>query len=218
MRANTKRRRHVGKTFECIEPHIRNRSVLDLGCVAHDPEKRHGEAWLHELILRRAEDVLGVDILKDEIESLKQAGYNVTYGDVQNLNLNETFDVIVLGELIEHLVDFDGLFRSLDAHLVDGGKLIITTPNAMAVHWTALRLLKQDFVNSDHTCWFDSTTLAQLLSRYGFEPTRIEYIGDCRLTRNDPLQIGGWACERLLPDRIGKSTMIAVAQREDPSP
>lgn len=216
MRANENRKRNVEKTFEkCIKGHIRNKSVLDVGCVAHDPAKRHDESWLHELVTQSADDVLGIDILSEELESLQKAGYNVMYGDAQNLQLDKTFDAIVIGELIEHLVNFDGLFQSLDSHLAEGGKIIITTPNAMAVHWTALRLLDQDFVNTDHTCWFDSTTLTQLLSRYGFQPIEIEYVGDCQLTKNDPLQSGGWVCERVLPDRIGKSTLVVVAQRKN---
>lgn len=216
MRANETRKRHVAKTFDrCIEPHVRGETVLDIGCVAHDSEKRHDESWLHELVVRSADEALGVDILKDELAELEAAGYDVTHGDAQALALEETFDVIVVGELIEHLVDFDGLLRSVDDHLADDGRLVITTPNAMAVHWTALRLLDQEFVNTDHTCWFDATTLTQLLERYGFEPIEITYVGDCRLTLDDPLQIGGWLCERVLPDRIGKSTLAVVATRSD---
>lgn len=218
MRANETRKRNVSKTFErCIEDHVRNESVLDIGCVAHDSDKRHDEAWLHELVVRSADDALGVDILDEELAALAADGYDVTYGDAQDLALEETFDVIVIGELIEHLVDFDGLLRSIDDHLADGGKLVVTTPNAMAAHWTALRLLDQEFVNTDHTCWFDVTTLTQLLERYGFEPLEVTYVGDCSPTLEDPLQIGGWLCERLLPDRIGKSTLAVVATRSDDS-
>lgn len=214
MRVNGTRKRDVAKTFDrCIEPHVRGETVLDIGCVAHDSEKRHDEAWLHDLVVRAADDAVGVDVLEDELAALEADGYDVTYGDAQDLSLEETFDVIVLGELIEHLVDFDGLLRSVDEHLAEGGKLVVTTPNAMAVHWTALRLFDQEFVNTDHTCWFDATTLRQLLERYGFEPIEVTYVGDCRLTLEDPLQIGGWLCERLLPDRVGKSTLAVVAVR-----
>ncbi|WP_222920211.1 class I SAM-dependent methyltransferase [Natrinema sp. SYSU A 869] len=214
MRANETRKRNVEQTFErCIEPHVKDESVLDIGCVAHDSAKRHDEAWLHELVVQVADDALGVDVLEDELSALADAGYDVTAGDAQDLSLEETFDVIVVGELIEHLVDFDGLLESVDEHLADGGKLVITTPNAMAVHWTALRLLDQTFVNTGHTCWFDAVTLTQLLERYGFEPIEITYVGDCRLTLDDPLQIGGWLCERALPDRVGKSTLAVVAAR-----
>ncbi|ELY84366.1 class I SAM-dependent methyltransferase [Natrinema altunense] len=214
MRANETRKRNVERTFErCIEPHVRDETVLDIGCVAHDSAKRHDETWLHDLVVRAADDALGVDVLEDELAALADAGYDVTAGDAQDLALGETFDVIVIGELIEHLVDFDGLLTSVDEHLADGGKLVVTTPNAMAVHWTALRLLDQAFVNTGHTCWFDATTLRQLLERYGFEPVEITYVGDCRPTLEDPLQIAGWLCERILPDRVGKSTLAVVASR-----
>lgn len=214
MRANETRKRNVAKTFDrCIEPHVSGETVLDIGCVAHDSDKRHDEPWVHELVVRAADRAVGVDVLEDELVALEEAGYDVTYGDAQDLSLEETFDVIVLGELIEHLVDFDGLLRSVDEHLAADGELVVTTPNAMAVHWTALRLLDQEFVNTGHTCWFDAATLTQLLERYGFEPIEVTFVGDCRPTLEDPLQIGGWLCERLLPERVGKSTLAVVATR-----
>lgn len=140
-------------------------------------------------------------------------------GDAQDLDVDGTFDVVLLGELIEHLTDFDGLLRSIDEHLRPDGKFIVTTPNAMAVHWTALRLLDIEFVNSEHTCWFDVRTLSQLFARYGFEVAEVEYVGDCRFRPGDPLQSVGWICERLLPDRVGKSTLVVVAEKSaDGSP
>ena len=215
MRANSKRKRNVRATFEkSIEKHVRDQTVLDVGCVAHDESKRHVEDyWLHGMVVEAAAETLGVDVLEENLEVLAEQGYNVEYGDAQNLDVDGTFDVVVLGELIEHLTNFDGLLRSIDENLRPGGKFIVTTPNAMAVHWTALRLLDIEFVNSEHTCWFDVRTLSQLFRRYGFEVTEVEYVGDCRITLDDPLQSVGWVCERLLPDRVGKSTVVVVAER-----
>jgi 2-polyprenyl-3-methyl-5-hydroxy-6-metoxy-1,4-benzoquinol methylase len=217
MRANSRRKRNVRETFEKgIKEHVRNQTVIDIGCVAHDESKRHVDGyWMHDMVVEAADEVLGVDILEDSLERLAEQGYDVEYSDAQDLDVDETFDIILLGELIEHLTDFDGLLQSIDEHLRPDGKFIVTTPNAMAVHWTALRLLDIEFVNSEHTCWFDVQTLSQLLARYGFEVTEVEYVGDCRITHDDLLQNVGWVCEQLLPDRVGKSTLVVVAKKTE---
>ena len=214
MRANSNRSRNVKTTFEKgIRPHVEGKDVLHLGCVAHDESKRKSGNWTHDLIVREASDVLGVDILEKDVQNLRSEGYSVECADAQNLDLGRTFEVIVLGELIEHLTDFNGLLKSIDEHLAPGGKIIITTPNATAVHWTALRLLNIEFVNDEHTCWFDRVTLSQLLARYGFSLVNTTYTGDASFKLRDPLQAGGWIIERVLPDRVGKSTLIVVAER-----
>jgi len=215
MRANERRTRNVERVHDAIAPLIRDRSVLHLGCAAHDATKIEGnEPWLHELLDETAATCLGVDLLDEEVARMRAAGYDAACADVQDMHLGEEFETIVAGELIEHLVDFDGFLRSIDRHLADGGRLVLTTPNAMAVHWTGLRLLDVPFINNEHTCWFDRTTLRQLLDRYGFALTRTGYVGDCSFRPlADPLFTLGWLVETTLPDRIGKSTLIAVARR-----
>jgi 2-polyprenyl-3-methyl-5-hydroxy-6-metoxy-1,4-benzoquinol methylase len=49
--------------------------------------------------------VVGVDIQKEDVERLRKLGYEVVWGDVTTINLGKKFDVIVAGELIEHLPD-----------------------------------------------------------------------------------------------------------------
>jgi 2-polyprenyl-3-methyl-5-hydroxy-6-metoxy-1,4-benzoquinol methylase len=214
MRANEHRERNIRKTFEKgIKPHISGNKVLHVGCVAHDESKRESGNWTHGLIVEEADEVLGIDILQEDIEKLQNEGYNVEYADAENFELNQTFDTIVLGELIEHLTDFDGLLRSIRKHLAPDGKLVITTPNAMAVHWTALRFLNIEFVNREHTCWFDNVTITQLLERYGFRVVETSYSGDASFRLTDPLQAVGWVIERILPERVGKSTLIVISKQ-----
>lgn len=214
MRQNQKRSRNIQRTFtKAIRKHVSGKRVLHLGCVGHSASKRHSEPWLHQYLLDHAEEVVGVDILKSEVQELRAAGYNVVLGDAEDLDLGSRFDVIVAGELIEHLTDFGGFLKSIDNHLASDGVVIITTPNALAVHWTILRLLNVKFVNTEHTCWFDSTTLSQLLQRYGFKTIETTYVGDCSFTISDPLQAIGWFVERILPARIGRSTLVMTSRR-----
>jgi len=94
-----------------ILKHCEGKRVLHLGFVQHSPKyKKQIEqgTWLHAHISDVAKEAIGLDILVDAVEDLKtNYNYNGYVGNVEkleSLNLNDKFDVIVAGELIEHLV------------------------------------------------------------------------------------------------------------------
>ncbi len=155
--------------------------VLDCGCVGDvadtlDEARRAS----HEHVARRARYCLGIDLWREEIDKRKAMGYNVVHGNVETMSLGRQFDVIVASDLIEHLAN-PGLFleRCRD-HLRDGGLLCLVTPNAHSLNTSAKALLgAQVAVNPEHTCWYDPTTLRQLLRRHGFRPKE-EYWQDYR--------------------------------------
>lgn len=218
VRANDDRTRNIKRVFNTFRECIENRSVLHIGCVAHNPAKMNDkeELWMHDLIDSYADVCVGLDIHEEGIEKMNNNGYKAIQGNAEDFNLDEQFDTIVAGELIEHLANFDGFLKSIKKHLKEPpqGELILTTPNAMALHWTVLRGLNIEFVNQEHTCWFDETTLRQLLHRYDIRINKVEYVGDCELDIRDPLYSAGRIVELLAPDRIGKSTLVSFAREE----
>jgi len=122
------------------------------------------------MICKDARYCLGVDIEKDELKKLRDKGYNVKFADVETMNLGEKFEVVVAGELVEHLSN-PGLFiQQANLHLEKDGLLIITTPNAFSFGFIYRKLLGKTMrVHDQHTCFFDVQTATQLLNRYGFE-------------------------------------------------
>jgi 2-polyprenyl-3-methyl-5-hydroxy-6-metoxy-1,4-benzoquinol methylase len=197
-----------------IKPHVEGESVLNLGCVQHDASNRTNEGWQHGLIEEDADEVLGMDVLEDEVNILQNEGYNVVTGDAQNFDLGQTFDVVVVGELIEHLDDFGGLFRSIRNHLTDDGKVIITTPNGRSVAWSwSIMLNGGDIVNDEHTCWLDETTLQQLLDRYNFKVTDVMYQQMTSFFAIRTLTGAGmYVLEHVLPERVAARNMAVVAR------
>jgi len=174
------------KKHEYILSKCRNKNVLDLGCIEHDlfrDNMKHG-MWLHQKIKQIANSVIGVDLLDEYFSELRQAGYDIVYGNVEKLHEvkeleGKKFDVIVAGDLIEHLFNAGLFLDSLKPLCNENTEIIITTPNAMAIHFFFPNLLKGIEPNrDDHTCWYSMRTLCQLFEMKGFIITEKRYGND----------------------------------------
>jgi 2-polyprenyl-3-methyl-5-hydroxy-6-metoxy-1,4-benzoquinol methylase len=157
---------------------VRGKSVLDIGVVEHTRSATTSPDWLHGHLKRHAADCVGVDVLEAEVKYLNEQGYNVLLADVTQSPVPRKFDVIIGGEVLEHL-DAPGMFmKNCAAMLNRGGRLAITVPNP----WYVNAILKScfrryTFVDSaDHVAWYDASTLFELGQRHGFELERFSGI------------------------------------------
>ncbi len=156
--------------------YCRGKSVLDLGCVQHNPENYKSRYWLHKAIAAVADQLEGLDLYEEGVESLRQLGYKVHVGDAQNFDLGKQYDVIVAGDLIEHLEDLGGFLRSCKAHLKQDGRILIASPNPW--YW---KYVVQAFFfawvknNPEHTLWMCPFTLSRLTGRYGMEIVDLKF-------------------------------------------
>ena len=108
---------------------VRGKDVLDVGVVAHDADMINDGTWLHKHLFESAKTCLGVDILDEDVDKLRKHGFNVICADIIKEPLKQKFDVIVCGEVLEH-VDAPGhLLASCAKMLNHGGRLIVTVPN-----------------------------------------------------------------------------------------
>lgn len=167
----------VGSKFARILELAKGRDVLDVGCVGGDAGVDI-ELTSHARLARAARSCLGIDIVADEIERRRDEGYDVALADAQTFELSRKFDVIVAADLVEHLGNSGAFLERAWKHLRPDGFLCIVTPNALCLN-NALKSLAglSVRVNREHTCWYDRTTLRQLLARYGFQPVE-EYWQD----------------------------------------
>jgi 2-polyprenyl-3-methyl-5-hydroxy-6-metoxy-1,4-benzoquinol methylase len=149
--------------------HCRGKDVLDIGCVQHNPENYKNKYWLHKALKQVASTLDGMDLYEDGVNYLRTLGYNIALGDAQNFDGGKTYDVIVAGDLIEHLDNPGDFLDCCNAHLRDGGKLLLSTPNP----WYWRFCVKAAFFggrvnpNPEHTIWLCPTVLGHLLSRHG---------------------------------------------------
>lgn len=150
--------------------------ILDIGCVQHEAEKAENDDWVHGQLYDISDDVLGLDYREEEVRRLEERGYNVVHGDAEALDLGQRFDVVVAGELIEHLSNIGLFLDGVRDHLRPEGELIMTTPNPWAFHRFKQAFSGEVFANEEHTCWLDERTLRQVLKRHGFQATEMTYV------------------------------------------
>lgn len=83
---------------------IKDKNILDIGSCNENKTKE-----LFKDYKKSAKSVQGIDIRK--------CGPEVIIADAQNFNLNKKFDLIVVGEVIEHMSNFQGFFNSCKKHM-----------------------------------------------------------------------------------------------------
>ena len=153
----------------------RGKRVLHLGA-ADTPytwEAINAGTWLHQKLTDVASACVGLDLDAETVTRLRHDHRvtNLVVGNCEALSpeLLGQFDLIVAGEMIEHLNN-PGLFlESARGVLAPGGELLVTTINAFCLR----RFLRIPFgtesVHPDHTYYFSHCTLNTLVRRFGYE-------------------------------------------------
>lgn len=164
---------------EWIIPKVVGKNVLDLGCVRHDLDETTKEGWLHGHIVNNAATVTGVDYLEEEVNELVKKGYNMVCANVETMDLGNKYELIVAGDLIEHLSNFGMFLERVYEHLKDNGEFVVTTPNPVNI-FRFMNVLAggKAGANQEHTCWFTEQVLEQLVVRYGFKVKEVAYVDD----------------------------------------
>jgi len=153
--------------------------VLDVGCVGGKLDE-NSPYWLHKYLRDKFDYVVGIDINREAITVLRNKGYRVYLGDAQSFSLNEKFNTIVAGELIEHLSNPGQFLERAKCHLEKDGRIVLTTPYAFGLVNVLYAIVKfpKTCSNPEHTVWFCPSTLTELVQRYGFKVRHWELVED----------------------------------------
>ncbi|ELZ13886.1 type 11 methyltransferase [Halovivax asiaticus JCM 14624] len=182
-------------------------TILDLGAVQHELENTT-EEWLHAYLVEEFDNVVGVDVLEDEIDALRKRGYDMQFGDVTDMDLGIMADTVVAGELIEHLTNPGALVETAFNHLKPGGLFILTTPNPWAIVHLRRWWSDDPQINDNHVAWYGPIVLKQLLNRYGFDVERME---TTRRNHGGLMRIAQYFNN----DIFGGTTWVCVARRPE---
>lgn len=112
----------------------KNLNVLDIGC------------WDGSYAMRYKKNtniVYGIESAETAAKKAKSKGIMVEHGNFMDNDFfkNIQFDVVVAGEIIEHVFDTDFFLQKIRKMLVPDGRLIITTPNVASLGRRFLLLL-----------------------------------------------------------------------------
>jgi SAM-dependent methyltransferase len=156
-----------------------DKKVLDLGCYDETALVKEDTG---NYLFREISKVSALHIGIDNSKLLPESG--ITYsdtikimrGDIYNLdklNLNHiNFDVIIAGELIEHLPNTLAFFEALKKDYT-GKRLICSTPNATCLHNMVFSLIKRESAHIDHIQVYSYKTLNTLCKLAGFSDWQI---------------------------------------------
>jgi 2-polyprenyl-3-methyl-5-hydroxy-6-metoxy-1,4-benzoquinol methylase len=165
-----------------ILENCRGKHVLHLGCTdwPYTEKKAASGVLLHGMISKVAASLVGVDADRDGIEWFQKNGFpNTYYDNVENLShpsvCGNKYDLILAGEIIEHLEN-PGLFlRSIQKLMTPDTDLIITTINAYCFFRFLYYLLGRELVHPDHNYYFSPIVLRKLITRCGLDVKDLRY-------------------------------------------
>jgi 2-polyprenyl-3-methyl-5-hydroxy-6-metoxy-1,4-benzoquinol methylase len=150
---------------------VYGKRTLDIGCVTHDASYAAQADWLHGHVAKAASYCLGLDILEPDVELLRAQGYNVLCHDITRSPVSQKFDVIVCGEIAEHIGNIDGLLANCRTCLEPEGRLVLTTPYPWFLGVTLRHSMRGAYFpgSVDHVAWYDPSNIAELAIRHGYE-------------------------------------------------
>jgi len=163
--------RHLGAVEDVIGPSQGEGRLLDVGCyiglflqAAHE---RGWEAW-------------GVEPSRWAVEEGRRRGLTILEGALREILLDaESFDVVTLWDVAEHLLHPRATFAEIWRILKPGGWIVIQTLNIES--WPA-RLLGPywPWLMEMHLYYFSPRILARLLERVGFTAVKRARLGRYR--------------------------------------
>jgi SAM-dependent methyltransferase len=155
-----------------------SRRVLDLGCRYGALTRAYAEG----------NDVTGVDVDREALSEAAKLGIETRWADVDEpLPFEDaTFDVVVAGELLEHVRDPAGLVGEARRVLRPGGRFVASVPNAFRLK-NRLRFLLGRKPEDDptHLHMFSPDDVHALLR--DFEEPRVHFIAGRLVPLHGPL-------------------------------
>lgn len=105
-----------------IAPSVKGKRVLEIGSGR---------------LIKGEEAYSAIHIFKDVVE-FRQTDLDVSFGheplDITDMNVQQTYDLILCLNVLEHVYDFQLAIRNLHDALVNGGRLVIAVPFAFPLH------------------------------------------------------------------------------------
>lgn len=171
-----------GAWLERLCARVAPAEVAHLGCAdsPYTAELLAAGALLHARLVR-AGPVTGIDVDAEGLELLRRAlpGERFVLADVTG-EVPESergrYDLVIAGEVLEHVPDADAFLRGCRALLAPSGRLCVTVPNACSPKIGLRSLAGRESVHPDHRVYYGPRTLTRTLAGAGFA---VEAMASC---------------------------------------
>lgn len=152
----------------------RGKTVLHLGCSSgrYIEDRLARGTFLHEVLKHQARELAGLDLDEHSLKKMSSMGYtNLYHGNAERLDdggIKGTFEVIVAGDLLEHITRPGAMLDTAKPLLAPHGQFIISTNNAFGLHYQIKRWLGRYSEHFEHVCFYSPETLVHLFERHGY--------------------------------------------------
>jgi 2-polyprenyl-3-methyl-5-hydroxy-6-metoxy-1,4-benzoquinol methylase len=193
------------------EPHL----VLDVGC---------SSGYLARGLVAHGVRVVGVELDPAAAEEARDVCEEVLVGDVEHMELPleaDSFDVVLCGDLIEHLRDPGATLARLQPFLRHEGRLVLTTPNVAnwAVRLSLLggrwRYTDRGILDRTHTHLFTRKTLVETLESAGYQIDRLDHTAPVPVFSHPRVEAVAHAVAKVRPSLFAYQFLVAAAPRAD---
>jgi 2-polyprenyl-3-methyl-5-hydroxy-6-metoxy-1,4-benzoquinol methylase len=149
-------------------------SLLDVGCGSGAFGRVVRDQWNCR--------VVGVELNAAAAATARQVLDEVIEGDINDLNIEERFDVITVNDVLEHVEDPESLLGNLIELGSPDGHLVVSIPNVghwsivedlLAGHWD---YLPAGLLCIDHLRFFTRRSVTSMIERAGWQPIRTQPI------------------------------------------
>lgn len=184
--------------------------VLDVGC---------SSGYLARPLVGRGCIVVGIERDEAAAEAAREVCAEVLVGDAESMELPfepGAFDVVLCGDLVEHLRDPEAFLARVRPLLRPDGRLVLTTPNVanwamrLGLLFGRWRYTERGILDRTHQHLFTRATLVETLARAGYRVEEIDFTVPVPVVGTDAVERVAHAIGRLRPPLFAYQFVVAA--------
>jgi 2-polyprenyl-3-methyl-5-hydroxy-6-metoxy-1,4-benzoquinol methylase len=197
-----------GKMLSLVPP---GSHVLDAGC---------SSGYLAEQLVARGCAVTGLELDPEAARLAERWCERVLVGDVERIDLDlepSTFDVVLCGDILEHLRDPRAALARWRPLLRPGGTLVLSTPNIanwsirVALLFGSFRYTDRGILDRTHAHLFTRKSLLESLRLAGYRAVVEDFTVPLpHVIRKEPLERAAHGVGRLRPTLFAYQWVMAA--------
>jgi 2-polyprenyl-3-methyl-5-hydroxy-6-metoxy-1,4-benzoquinol methylase len=189
------------------------RRALDVGC---------SSGYLARPLVERGVRVVGIELDPRAADEARSVCDEVLVGDVETLEFpfeHGSFDLVLCGDLVEHLRDPGAALERLRPLLRPGGRLVLTTPNIAnwAIRLSLLggrwRYTDRGILDRTHVHLFTRKTLVETIEAAGFRVLVLDHTAPVPIVGTPTVERIAHGISRLRPSLFAYQFLVAATPR-----